>query len=173
MKPHHTRSRPALAYACWSLLLSSEMCRIQRSQYSLCCDECSVIRVGIEWKSLRSKCDSPPTKPRGLINGKNCMTLCDWNEDGGCCLWSFWRRKWVELWSATESVHGESKRRVFTVNREGCDLSVSYYNFTWFLKTHTHLWPSFDLDHFRAQRVPVWYQSLNISRSNQMVFNMD
>lgn len=66
---------------------------------------------------------------------------------------------------------------MFAVNREGCDLrtvSVSYYNLTWFRRhRHTHLWPGFDLHISREQRVPVWFQSQNISRSDQMVFNKD
>ncbi len=61
------------------------------------------------------------------------MTLCDWNEDGGDIVYDHVRKE-TEL-NPDQLQRGlwtkKNERRVFTVYREGCDLSVAYYNFTW------------------------------------------
>jgi len=58
------------------------------------------------------------------------MTLCDWNEDGGDIVYDHVKKETKLIPGRLQRGLWEKERRVFTVYREGCDLSVAYYNFT-------------------------------------------
>lgn len=58
------------------------------------------------------------------------MTPCDWNEDGGDIVYDHVRKETKLNPDRLQRGRWKKERRVFTVYREGCDLSVAYYNFT-------------------------------------------